>query len=169
MERVLELRPKTACFTGHRKITEPVSDVEHRIIRVVEELVQKGYQYFGTGGARGFDALASEVILKVKQTYPSIHLIQVLPFEKQHLQEGNWTAEEIQQYRSIQAACSKTVVLSPEYFPGAYYQRNRYLVDHSSVCIAYMCYRKSGTGHTVNYAEKMGVPVINIAKKTRTP
>ena len=32
-----------------------------------------------------------------------------------------------------------------------------------------MCYRKSGTGHTVNYAEKMGVPVINIAKKTRTP
>ena len=61
------------------------------------------------------------------------------------------------------------MVLSPEYFPGAYYQRNRYLVDHSSVCIAYMCYRKSGTGHTVNYAEKMGVPVINIAKKTRTP
>lgn len=165
MEKMTELRQKTVCFSGHRKISEPILKVERCVTEVVEALIKKGYRYFETGGARGFDTLASEVILRTKQRYPDIHLIQVLPFEKQYQKEGNWTAAEIERYDRIRQASSKIVMLAPEYFPGAYYQRNRYLIEHSSICVAYMCYRRSGTGYTVNYAEKMGIPVINITNK----
>lgn len=60
-----EKRRKTACFTGHRQMGERISDVESRLTEAVEVLIRRGYLYFGAGGARGFDALASEVMLKL--------------------------------------------------------------------------------------------------------
>ena len=62
---------------------ESVSQIECRVERTVEKLINKGYRYFGADGARGFDALASETVLKLKATYPQIHLILVLPFDEQ--------------------------------------------------------------------------------------
>lgn len=43
------------------------------------------------------------------------------------------------------------------------FRRNRYLVDNSSICIAYLTKNKGGTAYTVDYAKKLGVTVINIA------
>lgn len=156
-------RERTACFTGHRRITEPKAEVERRVSKAVEDLIQEGYIYFGAGGARGFDALASEVILKLKKQYPRIHLILVLPFDCQYKHEGNWAQAEIEQYRRLRAKASKVVVLAPEYSSGVYYRRNRHLVDNSSVCVAYMTRGNSGTSYTVNYAKAKGLRVVNIA------
>ena len=41
--------------------------------------------------------------------------------------------------------------------------RNRYMVDRSYLCIAYMVRLKGGTLSTVRYAISEDVPVINIA------
>ena len=157
------MREQTCCFTGHRELAEPVEVIEKRLLDTVEKLIQSGYRYFGAGGARGFDALASEAVLKLKEKYPHIHLILVLPFPEQYRREGNWTSAEIDQYHSLQKRASKVVTLAPAYRSGIYYQRNRYLVDHSSVCVAYMDRLNSGTGYTVNYARKQGAAVLNIA------
>ena len=129
----------------------------------VERLIQSGYRYFGAGGARGYDALASEVVLSLKQKYPQIHLILVLPFKDQYVKEGNWTRDEINQYYSLQQRASKVVILQEQYSSGVYYRRNRHLVDFSSTCIAYMTKSNSGTSYTVNYALSKGVKVINVA------
>ncbi len=75
-------RQQTACFTGHRQLGEPTAAVEYRLTKTVEKLIQAGYLYFGAGGARGFDALASEVVLKLKGQYPNIHLIRLWNTEK---------------------------------------------------------------------------------------
>lgn len=156
-------RQQTACFTGHRQINEAIAEVENRSAKVIENLIQDGYLYFGAGGARGFDALASEVVLKLKKQYPQIHLILVLPFDDQYEHEKDWTQTEIEQYHRLKAKSSKVVILSPGYRSGIYYRRNRHLVDFSSVCIAYMTSGNSGTGYTVNYATTNGLKVINIA------
>lgn len=160
---VNEKGQRTACFTGHRDIGEPTAEVERRVSEFVEGLIQKGYLYFGAGGARGFDALASEVILKLKKRYPKTHLILVLPFDCQYKHERNWAQTEIEQYRRLRTQASKVVVLAPEYSTGVYYRRNRHLVDNSSICIAYMTRENSGTSYTVNYAKAKGRQVVNIA------
>lgn len=154
---------QTVCFTGHRQIRETTAEVEGRLTKVVENLIQAGYLYFGAGGARGFDALAAEVVLKLKRQYPQIHLILVLPFDRQYEHERNWNQAEIQQYHRLKAQASKVVILSSEYSSGVYYRRNKHLVDNSSVCVAYMTRENSGTSYTVNYARTKRVQVINIA------
>ncbi len=163
MQKADEMRKKTACFTGHRQIEEPVSAVARRLTGTVENLIHSGYRYFGAGGARGFDTLASEVVLKLKATYPQIHLILVLPFDKQYRHERNWTWAEIAQYHRLKERASKVVVLAAGYTSGIYYRRNRYLVDNSSACVAYMTRANSGTSYTVNYAKARGLEVVNTA------
>lgn len=43
-------------------------------------------------------------------------------------------------------------------------KRNRHLVDNSSVCVAYLTQSGGGTAYTVEYANKHGLKIINIAK-----
>lgn len=160
-----DMRKRTACFTGHREIREPIEVVEQRAMRAVEHFIRKGYLYFGAGGARGFDALASEVVLKLKERYPQIHLILVLPFDRQYAHEKGWTKREIAQYHRLKGLASKIVTLAAGYAPGIYHERDRHLVDHSSLCIAYLYRMNSGTGYTVRYAEGKGLDVVGLAAR----
>ena len=43
------------------------------------------------------------------------------------------------------------------------FERNRYLVDHSDICICYCASEEGGTAYTVHYAEQKGIPVVNLA------
>ena len=159
----MDVRKENAvCFTGHREIGEPISDVELRLTETVECLIEQGYVFFWAGGARGFDTIASEVLLKLKSIYLQIHLFLALPFDEQYTHEKNWTQAEISQYHRIKETASNVVILCDGFRPGAYHQRNRYLVDNSSVCIAYLNRDKSGTGYTVRYAKKRGLQVVNL-------
>lgn len=157
-------RPQTACFTGHREIPHAMAEtVRERTREAVLGLINRGYRYFGAGGARGYDAMAAETVLELRKQYPDIHLILVLPFRNQYRHEKGWMSQEIEQYHSLQERASKVVVLQEEYSPGVYYRRNRRLVDCSSVCVAYMTRTNSGTGYTVDYARSNGLSVINVA------
>lgn len=87
----------------------------------------------------------------MKQKYSQIHLILVLPFDWQYTHEKGWTQAEVDQHNRLKRLASKVVTLSAQYAPGIYH---RYLVDHSSLCIAYLLRPNSGTGYTVRYAEQ---------------
>ena len=154
-------REKTACFTGHRDIKENYNVLFLRVYAIVENLIKNGYLYFGSGGARGFDALASEVILNLKKKYPNIHLILVLPFLNQYEKENGWSKEEIYKYKNIKKQASKVVYIQKSYSSGCYYKRNRHLVDFASVCICYMYKTTGGAAYTVHYAVKKGLIIIN--------
>lgn len=164
-----EQRLRTACFTGHRIILEPIDVVRKKVMEVLEQLIKVGYLYFAAGGARGFDTLAAESVLRLKKRYPEIHLILVLPFDCQYEYERGWKQKEIGQYFQMKAEASKVIVMSDGYSQGIYHRRNRHLVDCSSICIAYMVRKNSGTGYTVDYAHSQGVQVIHIAAEKRVP
>ena len=106
-----EMRKVTACLTGHREINELLGAVDRRVTEAV-------YRYFGAGGARRFDALAPEAILKLKQKYPQIHLILVLPFNRRYAREKGWTQVEVDQHNRLKRLASKVVTLSAQYAPG---------------------------------------------------
>lgn len=121
----------------------------------------KKYLYFGAGGALGFDTIAAFAVLKLKERYPDIRLILVLPCFSQ---TRGWSQEDIEIYDDIKQKADKVVYTSQEYTRGCMHKRNRHLVDNSSACISYLTENKGGTFYTVNYAKSKGVEVINIAE-----
>ena len=155
------MKEKTCCFTGHRDIP---SGANQRIFakteKMIESLIKKGYLYFGAGGALGFDTIAAFAVLKLKERYPNIRLILVLPCIAQ---TRGWSREDVEIYENIKKQADKVVYTSEEYTRGCMHKRNRHLVDNSSACIAYLTESKGGTAYTVDYANKHGLTVYNIA------
>ena len=77
---MMSLRERTVCFTGHRKILPEQQDkVARQLKKTIVELANDGYQFFGAGGALGFDTLAAQAVLDLKSDLPQIKLILVLP------------------------------------------------------------------------------------------
>lgn len=161
-KRATELRKKTACFTGHRHIPpEELEGIKIRLEKTIIKLYGKGIIYYGAGGALGFDALAAETVLWLRDNgYPRLRLILVLPCLNQ---TKGWKAEDIERYEEIKRRADKTVYTSREYTSGCMHKRNRHLVDNSSVCVCYRTQNRGGTAYTVHYAEEHKLDVLNVA------
>ena len=156
------MRERTCCFTGHRDIQADKRDeIAAKLEQTLVELIHAGVRYFGAGGALGFDTLAAQTVLKLREEYPQIRLILVLPCRAQ---TRGWPAEDVRIYEEIKTAADKVRYTSEEYTRGCMHKRNRHLVDNSSVCVAYLTESRGGTAYTVDYARRNGVPVINMAK-----
>ena len=151
----------TACFTGHRII--PLFEratLSKLLEKAVIESIENGYRYFGAGGALGFDTMASFTVLRLRNKYPQIKLILVLPCENQ---TRNWKTADIEKYEHIKSQADKVAYVSKEYTRDCMHKRNRHLVDNSSLCICYLSKPSGGTAYTVNYAKEKGIKSINIA------
>lgn len=154
-------RGKACCFTGHRIIPQNQYNRIYEALKIeIINLIEAGYCYFGVGGALGFDIIAAQAILELRQIYLRIKLILVLPCKDQ---TKYWSEKDIAIYEEIKNRCNKYTYTSEHYYPGCLHKRNRHLVDHSTVCIAYLTKQNGGTAFTVNYAIKHNVYVINIA------
>ena len=163
---MLDLRVKTCCFTGHRMIPSGEKETIRNLLETaVEKAIQDGYRFFRTGGALGFDTLAAQTVLELKQQYPHIRLILVLPCVDQ---TTGWKQDDIDEYERIRALADKVVYTSREYTSGCMHKRNRHLVDNSSLCICYLTKLSGGTAYTVRYAESKGVYVRNIANTIKS-
>ena len=131
----------TCCFTGHRKISAANQLLLRGKIRAaVLSLIEKGYTDFVAGGALGFDTIAAEVVLSLKEDHPEIKLIVVAPYADQALE---WDLNSQVTYFRISESADQYICLSPQYTDDCMKKRNRYMVDNSSACIAY-CGRNSG-------------------------
>ena len=154
------MREQTCCFTSHRELPpEEQAEIASRLERVVVSLYQKGIRAYEVGSALGFDTLAVRAVLRLRENYTNMKLILVLSCLTQ---TRGWKPEDIAEYERIKAQADKVVYTSQQYTRGCMHKRNRYLVDHSSVCICYLTKESRGTAYTVNYAKKQGLKVINI-------
>ena len=155
------VREQTCCFTGHREL--PVwgrKQLAAKLEATITGLIDRDIIFYGAGGARGFDTLAAQTVLKLKPNYPSIKLILVLPCLTQ---TRSWRPEDIAEYERIKAQADKVVYTAQHYSKGCMHKRNRHLVDNSSVCVCYLTKDSGGTAYTVDYAEKKGLEIINLA------
>ena len=160
---MIAINEKSVCFTGHRKIPpEQYKSITGRLDKVLIQLIEQGYRYFGAGGALGFDTIAATAVLHQKERYPQIKLILVLPCKTQ---TRGWDKADIKLYEDIKAKCDKSVYTSDEYTKSCMFKRNRRLVDNSSVCVCYLTENKGGTAYTVNYARQKDLKIINIGEK----
>lgn len=156
------MREKTCCFTGHRELPTGWGrkKLAAKLEKAIVEQINNGIQFFGIGGALGFDTLAAQTVLSMKKKYPDIKLILVLPCLTQ---TKGWPSKDVEEYERIKAQADKVKYTSQEYYQGCMHKRNRHLVDNSSVCICYLTKERGGTAYTVNYAREQGIKVVNVA------
>ena len=153
---------RTCCFTGHRDIENRACPaVQIKLRHAIRQLIEEaGVINFIAGGALGFDTLAAETVLSLKEEYPQIRLLLALPCPEQ---TKKWKIGDVARYEKILAACDKYVYISDRYTPSCMYERNRFMIDHSAFCIAYLENgKKGGTSYTVFHAQKKGLAVINL-------
>ena len=112
-------------------------------------------------GAVGFDALAATAVLKLKEKYPHIRLVMVLPCPPEQ-QSSRWNDEQKKRYYKILGQADKVRILSPQYTDGCMLDRNRHMVDCSAYLICYLREQRGGTFYTVNYAEKCGLEILRL-------
>jgi len=156
-------KEKTACFSGHRthkiKNTE---DMTANLNAILTAAIEQGYTHFISGACAGFDLLAAEAVIALKQKYPHIKLILAVPFPEQ---ADKWANEAKQRYLRILVASDDMKLVSQSYYRGVYYVRNRFMVDNSSLLICYFNGSSGGTAYTVEYADKKGLRIYNLYRK----
>lgn len=92
------------------------------------ESIENRYRYFGAGGARGFDTVATMAVLELKKIYPDIRLILVLPCRNQ---TRGWKEADIQKYEWIKSNVNATNFRLVEI--GAFYDPNLTESDYSKI------------------------------------
>lgn len=160
---------KTACFTGHRPSGFPFDGTDRLRVNMVKSMlylkvcdaVKAGYTSFITGMARGVDTWCALAVLSLKDTNPGLKLIGVSPFKKEI---SRLTGTDLWDYNTIVECADRMIYISESYYPRCYFDRNMYMVDHSSLVIGVVSNMQSGTGNTIRYAQRKGVKtdIINI-------
>lgn len=152
---------QTGCFTGHRHIpAAALPAVRRQLDQEIARYAAAGIRQFCAGGALGFDTLAAQAVLRQRCGDPRLSLTLCLPCRDQDRQ---WPEEDRRVYASILAQADHIDYVTEQYAPGCMQQRNRRLVDQSSVCICYCIRRQGGTAYTVQYALRCGLTIVNLA------
>ena len=170
-------RQYTCFFTGHRilpavRIEQIRKIIEIKAKNLIEDkgvqpanilaITFKGVEHFIAGGALGFDTIAAETIIKVKEEYPHIKLHLYLPcFD----QSRRWKYEDKYKWHMMMSKVDDYIyVTESTYTADCMKKRNQKMADDSDYGLAYCVLDKSGTGSTIRYAEQRGVIIDNIAE-----
>lgn len=145
-------RDQTCFFSGHRNLPP-----DPRLLSSLEESVRRareaGYRWFLCGGALGFDTLAAQTILRLREQ-EDLCLYLVLPCRDQ---ERFWTPAEQEIYRAILRQADQWEFLQGDYTPGCMLRRNRVMASRSSRGIFLWDGRGTGgTAYTLRYFHLLG-------------
>ena len=169
----MELKTVTCSLTGHRPQKFPWGydethircvDLKNRLETAMEKaILENGYNHFISGMALGSDIFFAEIALKLKAKYPEqkITLECAIPHRNQ---EGRFSDAYKKRYHDIVSKSDKITVISERYTRSCLMDRNKYMVDNSSLLFAiYSLDEKGGTYNTIKYAKSKNVDV-NILK-----
>ncbi|MCI9272981.1 MAG: DUF1273 domain-containing protein [Clostridiales bacterium] len=161
----------TACFSGYREEkfpfplrdgNQPFDRLKRDLTAAILEAVDQGYGDFYTGACYGFDILAGEAVLAVRDKLSQpIHLLAAIPFENQ---AQLWSEHWRDRYYSMLERSDRVITLQPRYTRGCFQKRNQYMIDRSNLLICYHNGTGGGTDSTVRSAERQGRYVINLCK-----
>ena len=155
-------REATCCFSGHRVLSAAEkASLPGLIEAAVREFSARGYRDFIAGGALGFDMLAAETVLALREEGLPVRLILALPCEGQ---DEKWRSGEKRRYAALLSRADETHLLGGRYAPGCMQARNDWMVDHSSALICYCRRAYGGTAYTLSAAYDAGITLKNLAQ-----
>lgn len=105
------MKEQTCCLTGHRELPRDTDELVRRLTDAICGRIEAGVRHFGVGGAVGFDTLAAEVLLNLRDTlYPQIRVIAVEPFDGF---TSRWTDAQRARRQTLLPRYDKRVCLLP--------------------------------------------------------
>ena len=152
----------SVAFTGHRSI--PLVEIERvrgEVRKKVRLLYTMGFRNYLCGMAIGFDMLAAEEVIKLRnEGYNSMRFVAVVPFRGQN---SKWSDTEKSRYNDVLNNADEVIILSEHYYNGCFLRRNDYMLSHACGLIAYFNGQpKGGTFYTISRAKKMNIDIVNI-------
>ncbi|MBO5851504.1 MAG: DUF1273 family protein, partial [Clostridia bacterium] len=147
---------KTCCFTGHRILKKDFLIEQTR--QEVLKLLNKNYQTFLVGMAKGYDIECLKMLLSLKKEY-NLEIIACIPCKNQ---PEKLTDKEKQEYNNLLLEVDQKIYLEETYKAGCMQKRNRFMVDNSSTVIVYKYVDKGGTFYTETYAKKNNKEIIYV-------
>ena len=152
---------RVCVFTGHRVVPQSEKRrLQRALLGAVEELYLAGYRVFCAGGAMGFDRMAADIVLSLKQKYADLRLMLILPCRDQ---AARWSVPERAAYDRQLREADEVRVLSETYYEGCMRERNRAMISLAGYCVAYVTTPRSGSAQTLHMADSKGIPVRNLA------
>ena len=153
----------TCCFTGHRDLPGQDSPEYAALLASLEaavgDAIRMGCRHFIVGGAKGFDLLAGEWILALKQVEPDVSLSVYVPHRGQ---ERAYAPVDRARYQTLLNGADEVLYLSETYHPGCMRERNARMVNDSGFCVAFVRRNRSGSAQTMKMAEAKGLTVLRI-------
>ncbi|MBO5452974.1 MAG: DUF1273 family protein [Clostridia bacterium] len=144
---------KVCCFTGHRPEKLNITEQEAKKVleSAVKDAISRGFTTFISGMARGTDMWAAEIVLREKENNAGIRLVCALPhpdFEKK------WSKQNQELYNYILSKADEIHTVCEVFSMGAYMKRNKWMVDHSTLVLAFYNGTPGGTRNTIEYAKQ---------------
>lgn len=159
----------TACFTGHRSQKLPwrfnEEDLRCKVMKEnlrieIEKAIKRGYKTFLCGMAIGFDMICAETVIGLKEKYSDIKIIGALPCKTQDIK---WSSKDRERYRNLLSQLDDIRCIYDEYIGvECMLERNRFMVNNSSLVIALYNGLSGGTKSTISYARERGLEIIVI-------
>lgn len=141
----------TVTFCGHGKLMYD-ENVKNRLSNELEKLIKGGADTFYLGGYGNFDGLASGVLTKLKEKYPGIKRIRVIPYLNRDYYMKNYDQSL---YPPLESVPYKFCIS----------KRNEWMVKNSEMLICYIEFTFGGAYNTFKYAKRRGKPIINLFDK----
>lgn len=157
----LNTRAKSVAFSGHRIIPSGKrTEIESKLAVQIKRCYESGIRDFYCGMALGFDMMAAEAVLSLRNELPGIRLIAAVPYKGQ---ADKWRGQEQKRYEKLLSVADKVILLASGYYKGCLLRRNDYMLANSDGVIAYFDGTpKGGTYYTCRKALQTGMKVFNL-------
>ena len=161
---------KSCCFTGYRPSKFPFEltddngefkKFENKLVDAIFSLPDEECFTFYCGMAMGFDIIAAETVLLLRETYKKakISLVCVIPFIEQ---AASFSEEWKERYDGVLEQADEIILLSDKYYNGCYRKRNEFMVDNSDFVVTWFDGKSGGTRNTLAYANRNAKRIINL-------
>ena len=135
-------------FCGHSQIADKDTIRKH-LKDEIQELLRAGHRKFYLGGYGDFDILAAVVLAELKDTYPDMERLLILPHPDRKVDTSLYDGTLYPPLENV-----------PKRF--AISRRNKWMVENSSVMVACVDHDWGGAAKTLEHAVKKGLQIINI-------
>lgn len=135
-------------FCGHRMVSE-TETVRAKLRAIIEQLIEEGATEFLLGGYGEFDYLCAHVVYDLKEKYPEIRSILVVPYLNRYQGPNLYDESE---YPPIEKTPKRYAIL----------KRNEYMVEKSDVVVSYVQYGFGGAAKTRDYAVRKKKRIIEV-------
>lgn len=149
---------------GHYNFGHPVwRSIQESLLNKYLKYIDDGYHISYNGLAIGFDIIAAQTWLDLKEALPQLQLIAAVPFPGQ---EDLWTPYDQSRYIEVLGSCDDVVLTSktkPRLQKDAtrlFLERNDTIIDNADILICLwdkMHY--GGTWDAIQKAQAKGIPI----------